>query len=65
MIIYGGIVAALALTAIALTLIQVFVVRAGCTLCLSSAMISLVITWLARMEIFAAFRQLRTTPADL
>lgn len=51
---YGLVVAALAITAIALTAIQFFVVQAACTLCLTSAAISLVVAFLARAEVFAA-----------
>ena len=54
---YGVIVAFVTFTAVLLVIVQAFVIRAGCTLCLTSAAISLVIAGLARREVFAAFRQ--------
>lgn len=56
---YGAIVAALACAGIALSVLQPLVVHSGCTLCLTSAAISLLIAWLARREVFASFRRLR------
>lgn len=54
-LLYGAIVAALALAALILMAIQMFVLRATCTLCLVSAAISLLIAWLASSEVLAAF----------
>jgi len=56
---YGGIVAALAAGGLILSAVQAFVIRAGCTLCLSSAAISVIIAVLARDEIVAGIRQLK------
>lgn len=56
---YGFVVAFVTLTAVLLVIVQVFVIRAGCTLCLTSAAISLVIAGLARREVFAALHHWR------
>ena len=56
---YGAIVIAVALSAIVLAFVQIFVIRAACTLCLTSAAISIVIAWLARPEVRASLRQVR------
>lgn len=58
-LLYGAIVAAVGATALVLALLQPLVVHAGCTLCLTSAAISLIIVWLARDEVFASLAQLR------
>jgi hypothetical protein len=58
-IIYGIIVASLAVAALVLICLQGFVIRAGCTLCLISAGISLLIAWLARDEILASLVAIR------
>jgi uncharacterized membrane protein len=55
---YGAVVLCLAITAIALTAIQIFVVRTGCTLCLCSAGLSLIIAALAAPEVIAAAQNL-------
>jgi uncharacterized membrane protein len=56
-LVYGAIVFALALAAIALTCVQLFALHAACTLCLCSAAISLVVAVLARDEVMAAGRK--------
>ena len=56
---YGAIVATVAVTAAVLAILQPLLVHAGCTLCLTSAAISLIIAWLARCEIFAALARVR------
>ncbi len=56
---YGAIVAALALTGIGLTAVQLFVLHAACTLCLTSAALSLLIAWLARDEVLAGWNAYR------
>ena len=56
---YGIVVAFVTLTAVLLVIVQVLVIRAGCTLCLTSAAISLVVAGLARREVFAALRHWR------
>ncbi len=56
---YGAIVAAAAVAAAVLAISQPLLVHAGCTLCLVSAAISLIIAWLARSEIFASVAHLR------
>ena len=56
---YGAVVAAVGATALLLAVLQPFVVHAGCTLCLTSAAISIVIAWLARHEVFASYSVLR------
>lgn len=55
---HGIVVMAVALSAIVLALLQLFVVHAGCTLCLTSAAISVVIATLARNEVFASLHLL-------
>ncbi len=56
-IVHGVIVAFVTLTAVLLVIVQLFVIGAGCTLCLTSAAISLVIAGLARHEVFAALHR--------
>lgn len=57
-LVYGLVVAGVALAALTLAILQPLVVHAGCTLCLTSAAISLVIAWLARHEVSAAIHHL-------
>lgn len=52
--VYGVFVAAVAGSALVLAFLQAAVIHAGCTLCLCSAALSLLIAWLSRREIFAA-----------
>ena len=54
-LLYGAVVAALALAALILITVQVFILHAVCTLCLVSAAISLLTAWLASSEVLAAF----------
>ena len=56
---YGGIAGLLGLTALLLIALQIFVLHAGCTLCLCSALISLLIVGLVRDEVVAAGRVIR------
>lgn len=58
-LIYGAIVALLALTGFFLVGLQIFVVRAACTLCLLSAAISVMIAFLASEEVLAGVRLMR------
>ncbi len=51
---YGAVVAAIAGTGVLLAIIQLFVIQAGCTLCLTSAALSLLVAWLARREVLAS-----------
>ena len=53
-LIYGAIIFGLALAAIALTCVQLFVLHAACTLCFCSAAISLAVAVLGRHEVMAA-----------
>ena len=53
-ILYGAIVGCVSAAAIGLALVQGLVIHAGCTLCLTSAALSIVIAWLARREVFAS-----------
>ena len=57
-LVYGFVLAALALTSVVLVSIQVLVVHAFCTLCLVSAAISLVNAWLGHDEVLAAIDSL-------
>ena len=57
-LLYGTIVTLVALAALILAILQPLIVHAGCTLCLISAAISLVIAWLARHEVRAALHHL-------
>ncbi len=56
---YGAIVAFVSVTAIGLAGVQLFVIHHACTLCLTSAAISIVIAWLARHEVFASLALLK------
>lgn len=56
-LVYGLILAGLALTSCALLLAQLLVVKALCTLCLASAVISIVNFVLGRPEVAAALRR--------
>lgn len=58
-LVYGAVVAAVGATALVLAILQPLLVHAGCTLCLTSAAISLIIVWLARDEVFASLAHLR------
>jgi uncharacterized membrane protein len=62
-LLFGLVVAGLVLTGLVLVLTQVFVVQAGCTLCLTSAAISFITGWLARDEIAAALGHVRRARA--
>jgi len=59
-LVFGAVVAALALAGIALTLTQIGLVRAFCSLCLVSAAISFTNAALARDEVVASWRVLTT-----
>ncbi len=61
---YGLVMAGLVGTALVLVAMQLFVVHAGCMLCLASAAISLTIGWLARDEIGAAAMEIRRQRRD-
>ncbi|PZR73886.1 MAG: hypothetical protein DLM52_10360, partial [Chthoniobacterales bacterium] len=52
-LVYGAIVASLAVGGLILTGVQAFVLHAGCTLCLLSALISVVVAAVARKEVVA------------
>jgi uncharacterized membrane protein len=54
-LVYGALVAAMAAAALMLTGVQAFVLHTGCTLCLVSAAISVLIACLASEEVIAAF----------
>ena len=58
-LVFGVVVAALAVAAVALVLSQVLIVHAFCSLCLGSALISFINTALAREEVFASVRVLQ------
>jgi uncharacterized membrane protein len=55
---FGVLLVLFALASIGLVLIQIFVVRALCTLCLCSAAVSVALPVLARDEVLAAWREL-------
>jgi uncharacterized membrane protein len=55
----GLVAAGMAVTAVALVLLQVFVVHAFCALCLLSAVVSLSVPLFVADEVAAAWRQLR------
>ena len=55
---YGLVVAGLAVAGVALVALQAFVLHAFCTFCLLSAIISLVVAFLARDEVFASLKLL-------
>jgi uncharacterized membrane protein len=57
-LLYGLVLAGLALTSFVLVLTQIFVVHALCSLCLCSAAISFINAWLGRDEVLAATREL-------
>jgi uncharacterized membrane protein len=57
-VLYGIVLAGLALTSLGLVLTQVALVHALCTLCLCSAAISFVNAWLGHAEVFAAVPEL-------
>ncbi|HEY3568436.1 MAG TPA: vitamin K epoxide reductase family protein [Thermoanaerobaculia bacterium] len=54
---FGVAVAAMALFGLLLAAVQAFWLRAGCTLCLTSAAISVAIAGMAREEVMAAVRR--------
>jgi uncharacterized membrane protein len=54
---FGAVVAAMALFGLLLAAVQAFWLRAGCTLCLASAAISVGIAAMARKEVLAAVRR--------
>ncbi len=56
---YGALVALAGVTAIGLACVQLFVIHHACTLCLTSAAVSIVIAWLARHEVFASLALLK------
>jgi uncharacterized membrane protein len=56
---YGGLVGVLAAAGVGLGAIQLFALQAGCTLCISSAIVSLVVAYFARGEVIAAAKQFR------
>lgn len=58
-LLYGAVVATVAASTLILAILQPLLVHAGCTLCLASAAISLVIAWLARHEVVASLRLVR------
>jgi vitamin K epoxide reductase family protein len=55
-LVYGLIVAGMGMAGLALLALQAFVLHAFCTLCLVSAIISIVIVFLARGEVVASFK---------
>ncbi|MBV9544466.1 MAG: vitamin K epoxide reductase [Chloroflexi bacterium] len=55
-LVYGIALAGLALTSVGLVLVQLLVVHAFCTLCLSSAALSWVNAWLGHGEVIAALK---------
>ena len=59
---YGLVLAGLAVTSLGLVLIQMFVVHALCTLCLGSAAISFLTAWLGHAEVLAGLHAWRGTP---
>lgn len=60
-LLYGACTVAVAVAGIGLALVQLFILQAGCTLCLCSTVVSIVIAVLARAEFVAALSHLRTT----
>lgn len=60
-LLYGAVVAAVAIAALLLSALQLFVLHACCTLCLVSAVISLLIGWLAHSEVLASVREIRSS----
>jgi uncharacterized membrane protein len=56
---YGMISLLLALTGIGLAATQIFILHAGCTICLCSTGLSLAIVWLASDEVIAAWKHRR------
>jgi uncharacterized membrane protein len=55
-VLYGLVLAGLALTSLVLILTQIFVVHALCSLCLCSAAISFINAWLGHEEVLALWR---------
>lgn len=62
-LIHGAVVALVGFTALVLAALQPLLFHAGCTLCLTSSAISLCVIWLARREVLAALRHLRSERA--
>jgi Vitamin K epoxide reductase family len=58
-LLYGITVAGVGATALVLAILQPMLFQAGCTLCLTSAAISLCIIWLARREVLASLHCLK------
>ena len=58
-LVYGLTVCLVGATALVLALLQPLLFRAGCTLCLTSTIISICIVWLARHEVWASFHHIR------
>jgi uncharacterized membrane protein len=59
-LVYGGLAAAMAAGSAALVLLQAFVVRSWCTLCLASAFVSFVVFALAVPELVRGVRHVET-----
>jgi uncharacterized membrane protein len=64
-VVYALVIMAFACVAIALLLVQAFVVHASCTLCLASAFISIVLVIPAAAELRAAVGRLRAPSAEM
>ncbi len=62
-LVYGVVVAGMALVSLLLILTQAFVVHSGCALCLTSAAISLINAALARGEVWASLGLVRGSDA--
>ena len=63
-LVFGAVLAGLALTSVALVLTQLLVVHSLCTLCLGSAAISWINAWLGRDEVLASLAAVRLRAAD-
>lgn len=61
---FGAVAAGMALAGLLLSALQLFRLHAGCTLCLTSAGISLAVALLAREEAVRAARHLAGTPSS-
>ena len=62
-LVFGAVLAGLALTSVALVLSQLLLVHALCTLCLGSAAISWINAWLGRDEVLASLARVQETGA--
>jgi Vitamin K epoxide reductase family len=60
-LIYGVTVCLVGATALGLALLQPLLFHAGCTLCLTSAVISICIVWLASHEVWASIHHIRNS----